>query len=305
MQDRAAAKEHGCATLKSVSLIIPTLNSSTLGRALEAIRLQTSPPDEVIVVGLDERQVTAGFPEVRFIDTGHPVCAAAARNRGVEAARGDFMVFTDADCVPRPDWLACLRSRHESGESVVGGSVIIEVPNYWALSDNLAMFHAFRPEYQPGARPFLPTLNLSLHRSVWEKVGGLDESFDGAGSEDSDWTIRMRRAGFRLFFDPLAQVLHSPTRRNFRAVARHWRHSGRNSIRVRLRYAQEFGTPQLARNPFLIRLASPLIAALVTGRIFMGPGAARYRATLPVVYLTKIIYCLGAAEALQSGEAFL
>ena len=287
-----------------VSLIIPTLNSPTLGRTLEAVRRQTRLPDEVIVVGLDEAKVRSGFPEVRFIDTVRPVCAAAARNRGLDEAVGDFLVFTDDDCVPEAGWLASLLRCHQGGELVVGGGVVIDVPEYWALSDNLAMFHAFRPEHPKGVRPFLPTLNLGVHRSVWERVGGMDESFPGAGSEDTDWTIRMRLAGFRLFFDPTALVQHSPARRDLRSVARHWRLSGRNSIRVRLRYAEEFGTPRLAASPLVMRLTSPLMSALVTGRVFMGPQAVRYWATLPAVYLTKIIYCLGAAEALQSGEAF-
>lgn len=284
-------------------MIVPSLNGPVLARTLAAIAAQRRPPDETIVVGRDEAGTLAAFPMVRFVDTDRPQSAAAARNRGMQEAGGDLLVFTDADCLPEPDWLERLVARHAAGEDVVGGSVTLAGESYWAQSDNLSMFHDFVPDQPAGYRPFLPSLNLSVRRDVVERVGGMDESFPGAAGEDVDWTIRMRRAGYRLFFEPAARVRHAPPRVTWRDVARHWRASGRNMIRVRLDYAEEYGTPGWVRSPRLLRLASPLIAAGVTAGIYARPFAWRYLSSLPVVYLTKLIYCWSAAEALDGAAA--
>jgi GT2 family glycosyltransferase len=286
-----------------VSVIIPSLNAPTLGRAVAAVSAQTHLPAEVIVVGLDEAEALTGFPDVRFIDTGQPVCAAQARNLGLHAAAGDIFLLLDADCIPQPDWLERHCTRHRAGEQVVGGAVALQGSNYWAQSDNISMFHEFVPQHPPGSRFLLPTLNLSLRREVFETVGGMDESFPGAAAEDADWTIRIRQAGYRLYFDPAAAVSHAPTRTTWSDVVRHWRNLGHNAVRVRLRYTEEFGTPTGARRAWWWRLLSPAIAARVTAGIYANRIFWPHWPHLPVVYATKIIYCFGAARAIDSGFA--
>lgn len=286
-----------------VSVIIPSLNAPTLARALAAVAAQDTPADEIIVVGRDEAGALAAFPHVRFIDTGEPVCAARARNLGLRAATGDIFLLLDADCIPQPDWLRRHHARHEAGEMVVGGGVALQGSNYWAQSDNVSMFHEFVPNLPASVRRLLPTLNLSVRREVVEQAGYLDESFPGAAAEDADWTIRMTQAGYRLWFDPAAIVAHAPARTAWPDVVRHWRNLGHNAVRVRLRYADLLGTPAGARHAWWWRLLSPAIAAGVTAGVYAKRPLWAYWPSLPVVYVTKIIYCFGAARAIASGYA--
>ncbi|MEZ4515373.1 MAG: glycosyltransferase [Chloroflexota bacterium] len=287
-----------------VSVIIPSLNAPTLARALSAVAGQDTPPDEVIVVGRDEAGTMADFPIVRFIDTETPVCAARARNLGLQAAGGDIFLLLDSDCSPRPDWVQRHVARQKAGEPVVGGGVELQGNNYWAQSDNVSMFHEFVPGLPPEHRLLFPTLNLSVRREVVERIGYMDESFPGAAAEDADWTVRMSRAGIKPYFDPTAVVAHAPARTTWRDVVRHWRNLGHNAVRVRLRYADSFNTPGGARNAWWWRLLSPAIAARITAGVYAKPPLRAYWSSLPVVYATKIIYCFGAARAIDSGFAF-
>ncbi len=287
-----------------LSVIIPTLNNHTLTHTLAALRLQSQPPDEIIVVGRDEIGVTADFPEVRFVDTGEPMCAAAVRNRGMQAASGDVFLFLDSDCRPAADWVETHGRGQTAGHPVIGGGIQIDDPNFWARSDNLAMFHEFALSQPAGSRFLLPTLNLSVRREVWAQVGDMDESFPGAAGEDSDWTIRMRRAGVPLYFDPTAVVRHAPARTQWADVVHHWRKSGHNNIRVRVRYASEYSTPNFAQHPHWLRLLSPLIATQITAKIYAQNKFWPYWQSLPVVWATKLIYCWGAAQGIEDGFAF-
>lgn len=289
---------------RAISVIIPTLDNETLSKTLAALLSQTRPAEEIIVVGRYDQALTEAFPRIRFVDTGKPVCAAAARNQGIKTSRGDIVAFTDSDCIPTENWLEKLDRAHSSGAEIVGGGVSLAGENFWAQSDNLSMFHDFVTRHPRGYRWLLPTLNLSVRRSVIEHVGYMDESFPGAAGEDSDWTIRMRLAGYDLHFEPQAVVRHAPARTRWADIKRHWRNSGYSGIRVRHRYAAEYKIPSFTRSALMLRLLSPLIAAHTTLRIYTNPIFWRHLHYLPIVYATKMIYCFGAADSVKSKFAF-
>ena len=197
------------------SVIIPAYNAeATLGQCLEACLAQTYPDVEVIVVDDGSSDATPriakGFPVhyVRQENRG----PAAARNQGAAAAQGEILVYTDADCVPGPDWVARLVTGFSEGVGAVGGAYGIANPERLLarmVHEEIAARHArFTEEVD-----FLGSFNVAYLREAFEAAGGFDETFTHASAEDNDLAYRLADQGYSLRFVPEARVAHfHPTR---------------------------------------------------------------------------------------------
>lgn len=286
-----------------ISIIIPTLNSRLIVQTLAALRNQQFDLTqvEVLVVGLDKLGLIKTDSLIKFVDTSTPVSPAVARNIGICAAAGELLCFTDADCIPEYDWLEKITKPLQNIDiSVVGGGVAFVSDNYWTLCDNLGWFYPFLTISPAGMRPLLPSLNLCVHRHVIETVGLFDESYPKPAGEDSEWTTRMRLAGFTLYFEPAAVVTHSPNRSDIRALWQHGYNYGRYSIKIRPDYMNFLKTPSYLRKWWLVLLLTPLMAFQISSQIFRKNASLRhYLYTWPGIFLSKIAWCWGAAHSLH------
>ena len=213
-----------------VSIVIPAHNAEkTLGACLSACLSQTHPNTEVIVVDDGSTDATPRIAEafpVHYIrqENRGP---AAARNRGAAEATGSFVAFTDADCVPEPDWIAQLLAVFAEGVVAVGGTYGIANPESILarmIHEEIALRHA----HYGDDVDFLGSFNVMYDREAFQTAGGFDEAFSRASAEDNDLSYRLLDAGGKLRFVPHAIVKHfHPTRLGpyLRTQARHgfWR----------------------------------------------------------------------------------
>jgi glycosyltransferase involved in cell wall biosynthesis len=229
-----------------VSVIVPVYNDARrLARCLAALRAQTWPADrlEVIVVdnGSGDAVETAlvELPTATLLREPRPG-SYAARNRGIEASKGTILAFTDADCVPAPDWIergvALLEATPEVG--MVGGRIDLRFadparPTAVELFDRLYGFPQERFVRRDG---FSVTANLFTRRTVMAAVGAFDASLRSGG--DREWGERAVRAGFRIVYADDVVVGHPARRRLAELSARSVRLAGGHVEQTRRRSAR-------------------------------------------------------------------
>lgn len=201
------------------TVVVPTYERPTkLRETLESLCDQTLDDYRVVVVddGSDSEaqdDVLKYYGKRDRITVLKQVNAgpAAARNRGWRAAEGEFVLFTDDDCVAPSEWVETLTEAFEPNVAAVGGPL---VPRDDLLATNVfARAHRFRDQMNYGS-PTEPTTdhesldvggtaNVAYRRRVLEEVGGFDETFPLAAGEDADLQKRVLDAGYDLKFVPV------------------------------------------------------------------------------------------------------
>lgn len=170
---------------------------------------------------------------------------AVARNAGVRHARGEFVAFTDDDCLPTPNWLETLvQAGRENPEALVGGTTFNGIPQeLFASTSQLIIDMVYQhSNVDPENAYFLASNNFLCQRNKFLTIGGFDKSFRRAGAEDRDLCDRWRAAGGPLVWRPAARVehRHSQSLRSFAHL--HFRYGRGAHVYQRKRRERGSGT---------------------------------------------------------------
>jgi glycosyltransferase involved in cell wall biosynthesis len=203
-----------------VSVIVPVFNADkTLPACLMALRAQLGPRDELLVVddGSTDRSaelaraVAAGDARVRMLAGEPHAGVAAARNRGARAARGELLLFTDADATLAPGALerACRTLAVEERADAVVGIYAAECgpENVASRFKNLWIRDSYLRAKQP--IQWLFGCIFCLPRALYEELGGFTESFSrGRGGGDIELGMRLAERGGTILLDRGLEVVH-------------------------------------------------------------------------------------------------
>ncbi|MEP6683852.1 MAG: glycosyltransferase family A protein [Parafilimonas sp.] len=127
---------------------------------------------------------------------------AAARNKGVQYAKGSLIVFTDDDCLPQAEWLSkywdAHTSNHENIAAFTGRTI---VPNLKTPTDyDLNVANLQTAEFI--------TANCAITKQAFNIVGGFDEAFPIAWREDSDMHFKLIEASVPIYHVNKAAIIH-------------------------------------------------------------------------------------------------
>lgn len=212
--------------LPTVSVIVPHYRDFLrLDQCLAALLSQTYPTEkvEIIVADNDPPDAEAMVAEVvrgraRLVMVAERG-AGPARNGGVAASTGEVLAFTDADCLPDPDWIRA-GVRALSGADLVGGRVDVSIRSAGTPTpiEAFELVFAFDNRRYVTRQGFTVTANLFCRRAMFEAIGG----FRTGVSEDLEWSRRATSAGYRLVYAPDAAVRH-PARRFWSELVTKWK----------------------------------------------------------------------------------
>ena len=261
----------------------------TLPTLLDALDGQTLARDrfEVIVVDNGSRDGSGALARergARVVDEPRPN-RARARNRGVDVATGAVIAFTDADCVPAPEWLTAL-SACLAGSPIAAGAVELVTrgrPTRWEQLEGLWRFR----QEAAVAQGWAATANLGVRRDAFLAVAGFDPAYRHIG-EDVDFCLRLGAAGFALSWCPHAVVRHH-AEETARAVLRRGVIHGYSSNQHARRWHDDFGWRHW-RHP------RPAVSGDWALRRF-GDGAAAHRELLGVARAEYAARVIGSAWA--------
>ena len=195
-----------------ISVVIPAYNSAdTLPACLQALQAQTFPSDRYEIIVVDDGSTDDTAKVAR--DSGVQVMSqpnagqAAARNRGARAARGDILLFTDADCMPAPDWIEQMMAAFADPD-VAGAKGVYRTQQRELVARFVQVEYEDKCDRMRAQEmiDFVDTYSAGYRRDVFWSAGGFDESF--RIDEDQELSFRLAKAGHQLVFLPDAQVSH-------------------------------------------------------------------------------------------------
>jgi glycosyltransferase involved in cell wall biosynthesis len=203
--------------LPFLSVIVPVRDGGgAFERCLSALRDSVGGDCELIVVddgSVDDSGAKARAAGARVILSPRPRGPAAARNLGAQSARGEWLLFVDADCEVRPDTVATAANAARAVDGEPVDAVFGSYDDAPAAAGLVARYknllhHYVHQSSAATAQSFWAGCG-AVRRSVFLEVGGFDEKrYPRPSIEDIEMGYRLADAGYRIGFRPDLMVKH-------------------------------------------------------------------------------------------------
>ena len=206
------------ASTLAVTVVMPTVGfdgdfAVSARRVIECLGRASAPAE--FIVALDGAAATAlpawlDRPDVRVVATGVRSGPAAARNAAVEAARGDVIMFVDADVELAPDALERVMAAFAAEPDLDGmfGAYDDEPMAPGLVSQFRNLLHHHTHVSHPGSAVTFWTGCGAIRTAKFLDVGGFDADFACPSVEDIDLGMRVTAAGGRIALDPGLRCKH-------------------------------------------------------------------------------------------------
>lgn len=257
-----------------VSVIIPVYNNVEYTCACLRSIQESRPrvPFEIIIVDDGSTDGTTELvPKtrgVKYIRSAQNVGLMRSRNLGASTARGKYLIFLSNGTQVAPAWMDELvqtgtnvidaglvgsKLLFPDGRLLEAGAIVWKDGSVWhcGRGEDLG-----KPEYNYLREvDFCSGASILVRADLFGEVGGFDERYNHASYGDADLAFKIRARGYRVFYQPMSQVIHAErllSRMDVTAEARAFQEANRSTFSAK--WAMELhahGSP--TKNPLLAR----------------------------------------------------
>lgn len=276
-----------------VSVVIPMRDEvTTIESCLRTFDQQDHPHDALDVIVVDGmssdgsrdvvERLAQGRPWLRMVDNPARI-ASAAFNRGVEAAKGEFVCIVSSHGSVGPDFVSrSLQVLQESRAAGVGGKLVHEGRDPVGRAIGLAMTSPYgmaSPFRYAASRREVDTIGHPMYRKeVLDRVGTFDETLDR--NSDYELNQRIRNAGYALVLDPEIVTTYHP-RTTLPKLARQFWDYGRWKAQIVRRDPSNLRWRHVVPPVFVVGVAlAPAAATTPRGRVALTAAVLTYGAGL-------------------------
>lgn len=202
-----------------LSIIVPVLNGANHINNLMNSLININYPDnkyEILIVDNGSRDTTVelikkfqkNIPELKLFFEKRK-SSYAARNTGIRNAKGEILVFTDADCIVDKNWLInIVEGFSENSVGCVAGEILSGkwfniVEEYYTKKDIMSQKNTLNSEFLP----YPMTANVAYRKVIFEKIGYFDEKLISGGDADFAWRMQLETE-YKIVYDQNAIVIH-------------------------------------------------------------------------------------------------
>lgn len=181
-----------------------------------------APSSEILLIQESGEPEDVSYLECRYYHVPKGTGFAATRNKGLEVAMGDIIVFIDDDCDPTEDWYHYLLGPFKDPK-IMATMGSLRIPKSTYLGDCIselgfpaganAGFENMWKVDDEGFTNHLSTCNCAIRRKVFNHIGLFDKRLV-YGAEDAEFSHRMDSFGYQIKYVPDAIVYHE-ARANF------------------------------------------------------------------------------------------
>lgn len=323
----------------TVSVVVPMYNEeAAIEQCVASLQRQDYPAERLEIVVVDGRSEDRSVavvreaaarkprPAIRIVENPRRITAAGL-NLGIEASSGSIIVRLDAHAEAPTDYVRRnVEVLHASGADYVGGRPTNLGAGYWggaiaaAMSSRFGVGSPFRHSDRAGD---VDTVAFgAFRRETYDRVGRFDE--DLVYSEDNEFTHRVRALGGRVYFDPEIRTVYRSRpslgalfRQYFRYGWGRMRHALRDRSGLSVRHVAPMAfvpslvllaaaapASRLARQAFVVIVATYVACALFSSIRIAARSAWRYLPALPVVFAClHVAYGVGQWKAVADRAA--
>ncbi|MCA9314988.1 MAG: glycosyltransferase [Planctomycetes bacterium] len=198
--------------------MIPTHGREVvLCNTIGALLALKPPPFEIVVVDQTPQHEPATQDALEgWAQGGHitwlrrqPPSIPLAMNEGLLASRGEIVLFVDDDVIPDPELVAAHARSWEAAAAAGVGLVAGRVVQPWDNEESAGSAGFSFAQRAPAWVEHFMGGNFSVRRETALRLGGFDENFQGAAYRfEAEFADRLRRAGYKLCFEPAASLHH-------------------------------------------------------------------------------------------------